>query len=84
MPGRMTMSLKPFEATELLERGRAIQRRAPASAEDAHFEAGHLTIDFNSRNVTVGGREINLQRPSMRCSDCSRCTPGKSLRRSSC
>ena len=51
---------KPFEATELLARLRAIQRRAPASAEDAHFEAGHLTIDFNSRNVTVGGREIKL------------------------
>ena len=51
---------KPFESTELLARLRAIQRRAPASAEDAHFEAGHLTIDFNSRNVTVGGREIKL------------------------
>ena len=51
---------KPFEATELLARLRAIQRRAPASAEDAHFEAGHLIIDFNSRSVTVGGREIKL------------------------
>jgi two-component system KDP operon response regulator KdpE len=51
---------KPFEATELLARLRAIQRRAPAGAESAYFEAGHLTIDFNSHTVTVEGREIKL------------------------
>ena len=51
---------KPFEATELLARLRAIQRRAPAGAESAHFEAGHLAIDFNSHTVKVEGREIKL------------------------
>jgi two-component system KDP operon response regulator KdpE len=51
---------KPFEATELLARLRAIQRRAPAGVESAHFEAGHLAIDFNSHTVTVEGREIKL------------------------
>jgi len=51
---------KPFEATELLARLRAIQRRASVGAEDARFEAGQLTIDFNSHTVTVEGREIKL------------------------
>ena len=51
---------KPFEATELLARLRAIQRRASGGAEAALFEAGHLAIDFNSHVVTVAGREIKL------------------------
>ena len=51
---------KPFEATELLARLRAIQRRASVGAEDARFEAGPLTIDFNSHTVAVEGREIKL------------------------
>lgn len=51
---------KPFEATELLARLRAIQRRAFVGAEDARFEAGHLAIDFSSHAVTVNGREIKL------------------------
>ena len=51
---------KPFEATELLARLRAIQRRAPAGTESSRFEAGHVTIDFNSHVVTVQGREIKL------------------------
>lgn len=51
---------KPFESTELLARLRAIQRRAPFGSEDAHFEAGDLTIDFNKHTVTVKGREVKL------------------------
>jgi two-component system KDP operon response regulator KdpE len=51
---------KPFEATELLARLRAIQRRASGNAEDACFEAGHLYIDFNSHTVKVQGREVRL------------------------
>jgi two-component system, OmpR family, KDP operon response regulator KdpE len=51
---------KPFEATELLARLRAIQRRVPTGTEGAYFEAGHLAIDFNSHTVTVEGREIKL------------------------
>ena len=51
---------KPFEATELLARLRAIQRRASAAPEESRFEAGHLTIDFSSHVVTVAGREIKL------------------------
>jgi two-component system, OmpR family, KDP operon response regulator KdpE len=51
---------KPFDATELLARLRAIQRRVPSGVENAHFEAGHLSIDFDSRLVKVQGREIRL------------------------
>jgi two-component system KDP operon response regulator KdpE len=51
---------KPFESAELLARLRAIQRRAPSGTEDPYFQIGHLTIDFNSRAVTVKGREVKL------------------------
>ena len=51
---------KPFEASELLARLRAIQRRAPFGTEDAYFQAGHLAIDFNSHTVTVKGDEVKL------------------------
>ncbi|PYX05512.1 MAG: DNA-binding response regulator [Acidobacteria bacterium] len=51
---------KPFEATELLARLRAIQRRTPSATENAHFEAGHLTIDFSSDIVNVQRREVKL------------------------
>lgn len=51
---------KPFEASELLARLRAIQRRAPFGNEEPRFEAGHLVIDFNSHLVTVEGREVRL------------------------
>jgi two-component system, OmpR family, KDP operon response regulator KdpE len=51
---------KPFDSTELLARLRAIQRRVPSGAENAHFEAGHLSIDFDSHIVKVRGHEIRL------------------------
>ena len=51
---------KPFEATELLARLRAIQRRVHGEVEAARVEAGHLVIDFASHIVTVGGREVKL------------------------
>ena len=51
---------KPFDATELLARLRAIQRRVPDAAEKAYFQTGHLAIDFSRRAVTVNGREVKL------------------------
>ena len=51
---------KPFDSTELLARLRAIQRRTSSGAEEPYFQAGHLTIDFNSHTVTVKGQEIKL------------------------
>jgi len=51
---------KPFESTELLARLRAIQRRISGVAENPNFEAGHLTIDFDSHCIKVQGREVKL------------------------
>jgi len=51
---------KPFDATELLARLRAIQRRLPDAEEKAYFQTGHLAIDFSSRAVTVNGHEVKL------------------------
>jgi two-component system, OmpR family, KDP operon response regulator KdpE len=51
---------KPFESVELLARLRAIQRRGGIVTEEPYFQAGHLTIDFNSRTVTVNGKEVKL------------------------
>jgi two-component system KDP operon response regulator KdpE len=51
---------KPFDSAELLARLRAIQRRAPFGTDDPYLQAGHLAIDFNSRAVTVKGREVKL------------------------
>ena len=51
---------KPFDATELLARLRAIQRRGPEGEASAYFQTGHLAIDFNGHIVTVNGREVKL------------------------
>jgi two-component system, OmpR family, KDP operon response regulator KdpE len=51
---------KPFEAAELMARLRAIQRRVVGGGDDCVFTAGHLTIDFSTRTVTVQGREVKL------------------------
>jgi two-component system KDP operon response regulator KdpE len=51
---------KPFESAELLARLRAIQRRAASVTEEPFFRAGSLEIDFNTRAVTVKGREVKL------------------------
>lgn len=51
---------KPFDATELLARLRAIQRRLPDAEENAYFQTGHLAIDFSGRIVTVSGHEVKL------------------------
>lgn len=53
---------KPFSHLELLARVRAVLRRyqnqLPAVGEV--FESGDLRIDYASRQVTVGGREVRL------------------------
>ncbi len=51
---------KPFDATELLARLRAIQRRAPEGEETAYFQTAHLAIEFSNRVVTVNGHEVKL------------------------
>lgn len=51
---------KPFDASELQARLRAIQRRVPGGEETAYFQTGHLAIDFNTRTVTAKGQEVKL------------------------
>jgi DNA-binding response OmpR family regulator len=48
---------KPFNPRELLARLRAILRRAgPASGERSRLQVGELQIDFDAREVSVGGK----------------------------
>jgi DNA-binding response OmpR family regulator len=47
---------KPFNPRELLARLRAVLRRAtPGATERSRFRTGELEIDFDAREVTVGG-----------------------------
>jgi two-component system phosphate regulon response regulator OmpR len=52
---------KPFNPRELLARIRAVLRRAAgAPAARPRFRAGGLEIDFDAREVKVGGRRVVL------------------------
>lgn len=54
---------KPFSVTELLARIRAALRRVPAASDGAPQRIrldGNVEIDFESRQVTVRGRESRL------------------------
>jgi two-component system, OmpR family, KDP operon response regulator KdpE len=54
---------KPFGTGELLARIRAALRTSDASAEDldaGSVTIGDLSMDFDLRRVTVGGREVRL------------------------
>ena len=54
---------KPFNPRELLARVRAVLRRGGASGATAvggRFRSGDLAIDFDAREVTVGGRRLAL------------------------
>jgi two-component system KDP operon response regulator KdpE len=53
---------KPFGVDELLARVRVALRHLakPASGSDAVFQTGELTVDFEHRQVRVGGKEIHL------------------------
>jgi two-component system, OmpR family, KDP operon response regulator KdpE len=53
---------KPFNAEELVERVRAVLRRARASNRWTEIDGGadHLVIDFDHRTVTVDGKSVVL------------------------
>lgn len=52
---------KPFEPRELVARIRSIFRRSIETGSNLHIEKhGKLTINFNSRTVSISGEEINL------------------------
>ncbi len=50
---------KPFAFRELAARVRALARRGPAIAPE-RVEVADLTLDLNTRQVTRGGRDIEL------------------------
>ena len=52
---------KPFSFTELLARVQALIRRAGQEPEPTLLEAGDLTMDLLKREVTRGGKRLNLQ-----------------------
>jgi len=51
---------KPFSASELLARIRAVLRRRAPEALDAGVEVGPLTINPATRRVTAQGREVKI------------------------
>jgi two-component system OmpR family response regulator len=52
---------KPFAFSELLARIQALVRRSTAMSEPTTLTYGDLTLDLLSREVTRGGRKIELQ-----------------------
>jgi len=52
---------KPFAFSELLARVQALLRRATGAAESTRLVVGALAIDLLTREVTRGGRRLELQ-----------------------
>jgi two-component system, OmpR family, response regulator len=52
---------KPFAFSELLARVHALIRRASSSPEATKLVAGDVTLDLVTREVTCGGRLVDLQ-----------------------
>ncbi len=52
---------KPFAFSELLARVQALIRRATGAGEPTRLTVGNLTMDFLTREVTRGGRRLDLQ-----------------------
>lgn len=52
---------KPFAFSELLARVQALIRRATQSPEATRLVAGDVTLDLVSREVTCGGKPVELQ-----------------------
>ena len=52
--------VKPFSPTELVARIRAVLRRLDAQQPSAPYVLGELTVDYEEREVTLGGRPVSL------------------------
>jgi two-component system OmpR family response regulator len=52
---------KPFAFSELLARVHALIRRASSSPEATKLVAGDVTLDLVTREVTCGGKPVDLQ-----------------------
>jgi len=51
---------KPFEIGELMARIRVVLRRKPGAEAATHYRSGPLSIDFETRHVTLGGEPLKL------------------------
>lgn len=73
---------KPFNTTEVIERIRAVLRRARASSRWTDADAGgidHLIIDFDHRSVTVDGKPVTLSPKEWQLLDHFAANPGRTL-----
>jgi two-component system OmpR family response regulator len=53
--------VKPFDFSELLARLQALLRRATAAPEPTRLSVGDLSLDLLTREVTRGGRRLELR-----------------------
>ena len=53
--------VKPFAFTELLARIQALLRRSAPVAETTRLSCGDIAVDLITREVTLGGRPVELQ-----------------------
>jgi two-component system KDP operon response regulator KdpE len=51
---------KPFEIGELMARIRVVLRRKPGAEAVTRYRSGPLSIDFETRHVTLGGETLKL------------------------
>ncbi len=70
---------KPFAFSEVLARLQAVMRRVRGTAEPTRLEAGDLTLDRLTREVTRGGKKIELQPREFGLLDQLMRTPGRVL-----
>lgn len=52
---------KPFALSELIARVHALMRRAAGGTEPTRLAVGDLVMDLGTREVTRGGRKVDLQ-----------------------
>jgi two-component system, OmpR family, KDP operon response regulator KdpE len=73
---------KPFNTEEVIERVRAVLRRARASSRWTEADSGgidHLIIDFDRRQVTVDGKAVILSPKEWQLLDHFAANPGRTL-----
>ncbi len=73
---------KPFGAEELLARVEAVLRRSRSAGQvvtPPPLQSGDLTIDFEQRLVTVGGREVDLTPGEYKLLQCLALNAGRIL-----
>lgn len=74
--------VKPFSPRELVERVKAILRRARAApSEENLFSQGDLVLDAVKQQVTLGGKRISLTRSEYRLLRALFAAPGRVFRR---